>query len=148
MSENYSFQLQREQLIQDLIKRQYGEIAKQSILSEKRITEILSKIITDYKEFYKIHTYVDFSKINSKFYKKLCEIVSQLYYYEDKLKITNHLLENQYTKMMLLLISKRKQIFNDIILNALETETEKEIEIDFAKVIKEITEDEKENEDK
>ena len=131
-----------EEYQQNVVASNIKEISDFALSSEKRATEIFQEILLDIQNFFKIHTLIEFKNVSDKFFKKLVRIVNTYLHYKKNRKIRRIDLEFQYSERILLLLSKRKIIFNDILLNYL-TKKEESLEgsttITKEEMLKELT---------
>jgi len=130
---NYSDLYQQQLIAKQMITHQYAIIQEQALTTEKRATEIFEIVVNNPECYYYIHSVLAFEKIDGNFLNELADCVAEYIHFKNgKYKLDLEHLKIQYRKAVLKLIRFRKQIYNEIILNALQ-DIEKEIETEDSK---------------
>ena len=113
---DFSTLITRDQFIREFVKKQISEIFEQALISEEIATKIIADVITNPEHFFKLHSLIDFEKLNISFYDELCNIASQLIL-DKQLEIIDYTRIKRYNELILKLLSTRKQIFKEILAN-------------------------------
>lgn len=134
VSEGYTNLIDREKFKTEIAIAQISEIYENTLLSEKRATEILNIVMNEPSLFHLLNSIIDFNKVNNKFYSELCSLANRIFL-DSKLEIVDYTLISDYRKMMLEIISKRKEIFKEIIMNKNISQTSKKEDKGFNQMI-------------